>query len=250
MPTTSNVTKDDKGNLVYRGEKFPGYNKPMKDSGNKQGKVLAKKGDQVKLVRFGDPSMPDNQSVEANDRFYARFGGQPGMTDKFSPLYWSAKWLWGKGDMKGKGAKPFYTLNKSEDSMQPIIKAVNDELMQSVEIVYLPNTPDAHGQYASEETLRKACQNFNENLEKGNIRSNLYHAKDEDGVAKSTDKFEIVKTWINEVDSVVGDTLVPADAWLCQLQWLDKSAWEDRKKGIFAGVSFGGRGTVESPSSS
>lgn len=108
--TTANVEKDDKGNLVYRGEKFVGYNKPMKDGGKKQGKVLAKKGDEIKLVRFGDPSMPDNQTEEANDAFYARFGGQDGLDDKFSPLYWSAKWLWARGDMKGKGAKDFYTL--------------------------------------------------------------------------------------------------------------------------------------------
>ena len=108
--TTSDVEKDDKGNLIYRGEKFVGYNKPMKDSGDKQGKVLAKKGDEVKVVRFGDPSMADNQSVEANDAFYARFGGQDGLDDKFSALYWSAKWLWARGDMKGKGAKDFYTL--------------------------------------------------------------------------------------------------------------------------------------------
>lgn len=108
--TTDDVTRDDKGNLVYRGQKFPGYNKPMADSGNKQGKVLAKKGDQIKVVRFGDPSMADNQSVEANDRFYDRFGGQDGMGDKFSALYFSARWLWPRGKLKGKGAKEFYKL--------------------------------------------------------------------------------------------------------------------------------------------
>ncbi|ADX87942.1 hypothetical protein [Vibrio phage JSF2] len=104
------VTKDDNGNLVYRGEKFVGYNKPMKDSGDKQGKVLVKDGDKIAVVRFGDPSMPDNQSEEANDNFYARFGNQKGIDDKFSPLYWSARWLWPRGEMKGKGAKEFFKL--------------------------------------------------------------------------------------------------------------------------------------------
>lgn len=108
--TTSDVKRDDKGNLVYRGQKFPGYNKPMKDSGDKQGKVLAKKGDQIKVVRFGDPSLPDNQSTEQNDQFYARFGNQKGMDDKFSALYWSSSWLWPRGKLKGKGAKEFYKL--------------------------------------------------------------------------------------------------------------------------------------------
>lgn len=108
--TTESVTKDDKGNLVYLGQKFPCYNKPMKDSGNKQGKVLAKKGDEIKIVRFGDPSLPDNQSAEQNDQFYARFGNQKGMNDKFSALFWSSSWLWPRGELKGKGPKEFYNL--------------------------------------------------------------------------------------------------------------------------------------------
>lgn len=249
MPTTADVSRDDSGNLEYRGQKFPGYNKPMKDSGNKQGKVLAKKGNEVKVVRFGDPSMPDNTSSEANDRFYARFGGQAGLSDKFSPLYWSAKWLWPRGKLKGKGAKPFYTLKTSttKSTTTSLIKAIDDELMQSVEVVYLPDTPDAHGQFASPETLVKACENFNVNLARDSLIKNLYHAKDDDGVAKPTSKYTIMKTWINPEDTVVGNTHVPGGAWLCQLQWLDKSAWDLRKKGVFAGVSFGGQGRVIKP---
>lgn len=127
--TTKDVERDDKGNLVYRGDKFPAYNKPIKDSGNKQGKVLAKKGDQIKVVRFGDPSLSDNQSVEANNNFYSRFGGQDGMDDKFSALYWSARWLWPRGSKKGSGPKEFYKLNKSED-MTEINKATMFDKMR------------------------------------------------------------------------------------------------------------------------
>lgn len=108
----SDVTRDDKGNLVYRGEKFAGYGKPMRASGGKQGKVLVKEGDTVKVVRFGDPSLRDNYSVEANDRFYDRFGDRPQINDKMSPLYYSSRWLWPRGAKKGKGPKPFYTLKK------------------------------------------------------------------------------------------------------------------------------------------
>lgn len=131
--------------------------------------------------------------------------------------------------------------------IQQIIKAVNEELKQSVEIIYLPNTPDAHGQFATQETLREACKNFNENLEKGSISPNLYHSKDENDIAKSTEDFSIMKTWINEVDSVIGDTAVPAGAWLASLQWSNDKSWELRKSGVLAGVSFGGRGKVIKP---
>ena len=44
--------------ITYRGERFSGYNKPKRTPGkSKKFAVLAKSGDQVKLVRFGDPNM-------------------------------------------------------------------------------------------------------------------------------------------------------------------------------------------------
>ena len=44
--------------ITYRGERFSGYNKPKRTPGKrKKFAVLAKKGDKVKLVRFGDPKM-------------------------------------------------------------------------------------------------------------------------------------------------------------------------------------------------
>lgn len=106
----SSVKKDDKGNLIYRGQKFVGYNKPMKSNREgKQGMVLAKKDDQIKLIHFGDPSLPDNQSREQYNRFVDRFIGQDGWDDKFSALYWSRKWLW-PSDQIGEGTKEFYKL--------------------------------------------------------------------------------------------------------------------------------------------
>lgn len=108
--TTSNVTKDDNGNLVYRGQKFVGYNKPMRSNREgKQGMVLAKKGDEIKVVHFGDPSLPDNQTKEQYEAFVARFKNQKGWDDPFSALYWSRMWLWPSSRI-GKGAKEFYTL--------------------------------------------------------------------------------------------------------------------------------------------
>ena len=108
--TSDNVTKDDNGNLVYRGQKFVGYNKPMRSNRDgKQGMVLAKKGDQIKVVHFGDPSLSDNQSKEQYQAFVARFKNQKGWDDPFSATYWSRMWLWPSSRI-GKGAKDFYTL--------------------------------------------------------------------------------------------------------------------------------------------
>ena len=58
MADTSDVTRTKSGRLVYRGESFPGYNQQKRTPGkNKKFAVLAKKGDQVKIVRYGDPNM-------------------------------------------------------------------------------------------------------------------------------------------------------------------------------------------------
>jgi hypothetical protein len=259
--TTKDVTRDDKGNLIYRGEKFVGFNKPMKDSGGKQGKVLAKKGDQIKLVRFGDPSLRDNYSVEANDRFYARFGNRPEIKDKFSPLYWSANHLWPKGSLKGKGAKPFNTLNKAtkesssmqksfveglanlitkhfgsgQTNLQQIIK-FNDEKMIAIEPLYCkPLEPDLHGEGMTEEEIRKMVDNINTNIDK--ISGNIGHAFNTDG-------FYFLKAWVNECDCVIGDEIVPEGMPIIKVQFVDNKLWELRKAGELSGLSIGALGVV------
>lgn len=94
MPKASSIKKEG-GKLKYRGETFPGFNKPKRSKGgNKKFAVLAKKGDEVKLVRFGDPDMSikkDQPNRKSN--YCARSSGIKGTDDKFSANYWSRrKW--------------------------------------------------------------------------------------------------------------------------------------------------------------
>lgn len=79
--------------VEYRGEKFSGYNKPKRASGgNKKSVVLAKKGDKVKMVRFGDPKMTIKKDQPARKKSYcARSAGIKGANDKFSANYWSRR---------------------------------------------------------------------------------------------------------------------------------------------------------------
>ena len=79
--------------IKYRGETFSGYNKPKRTSGaKKKFAVLAKKGDKVKLVRFGDPDMSIKKDQPSRKKSYcARSGGIKGTGDKFSANYWSRK---------------------------------------------------------------------------------------------------------------------------------------------------------------
>jgi hypothetical protein len=92
MATTKNVSRTPSGRLTYRGESFAGYNKPKRTSGgSKKFAVLAKKGDEVKLVRFGDPNMTIKKSnPERRRNFRARHNCDTAK-DKFSARYWSCK---------------------------------------------------------------------------------------------------------------------------------------------------------------
>lgn len=79
--------------IEYRGEKFSGYNKPKRTpNGPKKFAVLAKSGDEVKLVRFGDPTMSIKKDQPARKKSYcARSGGIKGTSNKLSANYWSRK---------------------------------------------------------------------------------------------------------------------------------------------------------------
>lgn len=61
------------GGIEYRGTKFAGFNKPKRSNrSGKKGMVLAKEGDKVKLIHYGDSSMGHNYSPEARKSFKAR----------------------------------------------------------------------------------------------------------------------------------------------------------------------------------
>jgi hypothetical protein len=87
--------------IDYRGKKFPGYNKPVKsDKPEKKMMVLAKEGDKVKLIHFGDSSMGHNYSPEARASFKARHAANI-KKGKMSAAYWADKELWaGPGGSK------------------------------------------------------------------------------------------------------------------------------------------------------
>ena len=92
MATTKNVKRLPSGRLSYRGETFAGYNKPKKTPGkSKKSAVLAKKGTEVKLVRFGAPNMSIKKSHPSRrSNFRARHNCDTAK-DKFTARYWSCK---------------------------------------------------------------------------------------------------------------------------------------------------------------
>jgi hypothetical protein len=90
--------------MIKRGsESFAGYNKPKRTPGHptKSHAVLAKSGDEVKLIRFGQQGVsgsPKRESESAADRkrresFKARHAENIAK-GKMSAAYWSNKVKW------------------------------------------------------------------------------------------------------------------------------------------------------------
>ena len=93
MADTSDVKRLPSGRLSYRGETFSGYNQQKRTPGkNKKFAVLAKKGDQVKLIRYGDPNMKiKKSSPDRRKSFRARHKCDTDPPNKLTARYWSCK---------------------------------------------------------------------------------------------------------------------------------------------------------------
>ena len=95
MADTSDVMRTKTGRLIYRGESFPGYNKQKRTPGaKKKFAVLAKKGDQVKIVRYGDPKMSiKKDQPDRRKSFRSRHScdAVEKKKDVFAASYWSCK---------------------------------------------------------------------------------------------------------------------------------------------------------------
>jgi len=89
--------------IEYRGEKFSGYNKPKRTPNHpkKSHAVLAKEGDTVKLIRFGQQGVSgspkrEGESAAARKRresFMARHATNI-KKGKMSAAFWAARTKW------------------------------------------------------------------------------------------------------------------------------------------------------------
>jgi hypothetical protein len=89
--------------ITYRGEQFQGYNKPKRTPGHpkKSHAVLAKEGEAIKLIRFGQQGVsgsPPQKGESAADRtrrasFKARHAENIAK-GRMSAAYWADKTKW------------------------------------------------------------------------------------------------------------------------------------------------------------
>ena len=78
--------------ITYRGQRFSAYNKPKRTPGkSKKFAVLAKEGDKVRLVRFGDPQMRIRKSEPARRKPFRARHKCDEKKSKLTAGYWSCK---------------------------------------------------------------------------------------------------------------------------------------------------------------
>ncbi len=88
--------------VTYRGEKFSGYNKPKRTSGHKTKShaVLAKSGDKIKLIRFGQQGVsgagknPKSAKDKARRKSFKARHGKNIAKGKMSAAFWANKVKW------------------------------------------------------------------------------------------------------------------------------------------------------------
>lgn len=115
------------------------------------------------------------------------------------------------------------------------------EEMISYEIIYEPDTKDAHGEWMSKDTIRKAKDNWDAAYAAGLVSENLFHLT-------STDAFTIEKTWIQEEFDVVvigTEQVIKAGSWVAKVKYNNQDLWEAKKSGIVGGLSIQATGRVD-----
>ncbi len=89
--------------VTYRGETFAGYNKPKRTPNHptKSHAVLAKDGDQIKLIRFGQqgvsgspPREGESKSAAARRRAFKARHAKNIAKGKLSAAFWADKVKW------------------------------------------------------------------------------------------------------------------------------------------------------------
>ena len=88
--------------ITYRGETFSGYNKPKRTPNHptKSHAVLAKEGDTIKLIRFGQQGVsgagknPKTKAEKARRRSFKARHAKNISRGKLSAAYWANKVKW------------------------------------------------------------------------------------------------------------------------------------------------------------
>ena len=121
----------------------------------------------------------------------------------------------------------------SKQNNVPVIKALNEELMQVTYVAMLPGV-DLHLDEVDLETVRLAKESFN----KSAMRPNLFHVT-------MTDSFEVIESFLMPCDAELNSQFVAKGTWLVTLQVYYDDVWQMIKNDEITGLSIGAMSNVE-----
>lgn len=112
------------------------------------------------------------------------------------------------------------------------ILKIDNETHYITGIVYEPMAEDAHGNYMTEDEIRKAAYWFAKNGDKVDLQHSF----------ESADGLSVVENYVAPSDFTLGDTLVTKGTWLITVECSNDSVWQAVQKGELTGFSMGGFG--------
>ena len=130
-----------------------------------------------------------------------------------------------------------FLITKAEDGMGNFsslgkILKVDAETHYITGIVYEPLVEDIHGNFMTEEEIRKAAHWFAKNGDKVDLQHSF----------EAVDGVSVVETYIAPSDITIGEETVIKGTWLMTAEVTNNEVWEKVQKGEVTGFSMGGVG--------
>lgn len=130
-----------------------------------------------------------------------------------------------------------FLVTKNEDGSAAFsgygrIVKFDDEAHYLTGIVYEPFVEDAHGNFMTEEEIRKAAYWFSKNGDKIDIQHSFSPA----------DRVYVVESYVAPCDMNIAGELIAKGTWLMSVEVCDDEIWREVQKGGITGFSMGGYG--------
>ena len=131
-----------------------------------------------------------------------------------------------------------FLITKAEDgntanfATQGKILKIDNETHYVTGVVYEPLKEDTHGNFMTEEEIRKAAHWFAKNGDSVDLQHSF---KEADGIA-------VVESYVAPCDMEIGGEVVTKGTWLITTEVENTDVWDKVEKGEYTGYSMGGRG--------
>lgn len=123
---------------------------------------------------------------------------------------------------------------KVTPATEDVVKSIDTDKRLFTALVLRPNVTDAHGDIYDDDTVEKACHNFNEYCRNANLQHLV-----------QTESIVFVESFIVKSNHTVGDSEVYKGDWIATARIDNDEIWDMCKSGDFTGFSIGASATVE-----